>query len=79
MFSLLGLNRSKQLKLGRSNPDGPTKLRTTDYKLTDHHHGKSKVRVLRVRQVRALARHLQQQHHAGCRPDRGAAAAAGCA
>ena len=39
-------------KVGRSNPAGPTKLRSVDYKLTEHHHGKSKVRVLRVRQVR---------------------------
>jgi len=38
-------------KPGRSNPAGPTKLRSVDYKLTEHHHGKSKVRVLRVRQV----------------------------
>jgi hypothetical protein len=49
MFSLF--RSSKQPKPGRSNPDGPTKLRTTDYKLAHHHHGKSKVRLLRVRQV----------------------------
>eukprot|EP00967_Tisochrysis_lutea_P047630 scaffold57994_cov35-Tisochrysis_lutea.AAC.5 len=52
MFGLLRLTSKPQPKLGRSNPDGPTKLRKTDFKIVDHHHGKCKVRVLRVRQVR---------------------------
>lgn len=38
---------------GRSDPDGLSKLRTADFTLSAHHHGKSMVRVLRVRQVRS--------------------------
>ncbi len=34
---------------GRSNPKGQTQLRSTDFRLRDHHHGKARVRVLRVR------------------------------
>ena len=39
----------KHAALCNSKPDGITKLRTEDFELADHCHGKARVRVLRVR------------------------------
>ena len=47
--SALAAHWAHKQSLCKSKPDGITKLRTEDFELADHCHGKARVRVLRVR------------------------------